>query len=127
MAPRRCQVLIAEPKRNPSLEGLGFRGKAPGDDLLLHGLGHTTIGACAFHFRVRKGIGWFHTAMITRERVEGRKIRWIEPARTLSLCCRGTAHGSGLPLANKVGRSELFVGSNITINVSSRPKQLEVI
>ena len=33
---------------------------------------HTTIGAAAFHFRVRDGIGWFHSAMVTRERVEGR-------------------------------------------------------
>ena len=33
---------------------------------------HTTIGAAAFHFRVRDGIGWFHSAMFTRERVEGR-------------------------------------------------------
>ena len=33
---------------------------------------HTTIGAAAFHFRVRNGIGWFHSAMVTRERVEGR-------------------------------------------------------
>jgi len=33
---------------------------------------HTTIGAAAFHFRVRDGIGWCHSAMITRERVEGR-------------------------------------------------------
>ena len=33
---------------------------------------HTTIGAVAFHFRVRDGIGWFHNAMVTRERVEGR-------------------------------------------------------
>ena len=31
---------------------------------------HTTIGAAAFHFRVRNGIGWFHSAMVTRERVE---------------------------------------------------------
>ena len=34
---------------------------------------HTTIGAYAFHFRVRNGIGWFHAAIITRERVEGRR------------------------------------------------------
>ena len=33
---------------------------------------HTTIGACAFHFRVRNGIGWDHAAIVTRERVEGR-------------------------------------------------------
>ena len=31
---------------------------------------HTTIGAAAFHFRVRKGIGWCHSAMVARERVE---------------------------------------------------------
>ena len=29
--------------------------------------GHTTIGAERFHFRVRKGIGWFPLAIITRE------------------------------------------------------------
>ena len=33
---------------------------------------HTTIGAAAFHFRVRDGIGWCHSAIVTRERVEGR-------------------------------------------------------
>ena len=44
---------------------------------------HTTIGAAAFHFRVRNGIGWFHSAMVTRERVEvavlgGRaRSRWL--------------------------------------------------
>ena len=26
----------------------------------------TTIGAKAFHFRVRNGTGWFHFAMVTR-------------------------------------------------------------
>ncbi|WP_221440932.1 hypothetical protein, partial [Xanthomonas arboricola] len=31
--------------------GLRVSGKAPGDDLLSHGLSHTTIGAAAFHFR----------------------------------------------------------------------------
>src|SRR5690606_41195024 len=49
-----------------------------GDDLLLHGLGHTTIGAAAFHFRVRDGIGWFHSAMVARERVEGREYQILE-------------------------------------------------
>ena len=28
----------------------------------------TTIGAAAFHFRVRDGNGWFHRAMVTRTR-----------------------------------------------------------
>ena len=58
-------------RRRPSLVGMAFWGKAPGDDLLLHGLSHTTIGAVAFHFRVRDGIGWFHNAMVTRETVGG--------------------------------------------------------
>ena len=35
---------------------------------------HTTIGAAAFHFRVRNGIGWCHSAMVARERVEGRGL-----------------------------------------------------
>ncbi len=50
----------------------GVLDKDPGDDLLLHGLSHTTIGAAVFHFRVRDGIGWCHSAVVTRERVEGR-------------------------------------------------------
>ena len=52
--------------------------KDPGDDLLLHGLGHTTIGAAVFHFRVRDGIGWYHSAFVTRERVEGRRHRMMQ-------------------------------------------------
>ena len=53
----------------------GFGDKDPGDDLLSHGKCHTTIGAYAFHFRVRDGIGWFHTAIVTRETVERREFR----------------------------------------------------
>ncbi len=48
------------------MESRAFAGIDPGDDLLLHGLSHTTIGAGAFHFRVRYGIGWDHTAMVAR-------------------------------------------------------------
>ena len=59
-------------KKTPLSYQRGFRGKDPGDDLLSHRLGGTTIGAAAFHFRVRDGIGWFHSAMVARERVEGR-------------------------------------------------------
>ena len=44
--------------------------KALSGDLLLHGLSHTTIGAAAFHFRVRDGIGWFHSAMFAEQAVE---------------------------------------------------------
>ena len=29
----------------------------------------TTIGAEAFHFRVRNGTGWFHLALVTRGRL----------------------------------------------------------
>ena len=56
-------------KENPASELAGFSGINPGDDLLSHRLGGTTIGASAFHFRVRDGIGWFHSANFTRETV----------------------------------------------------------
>lgn len=56
-------------KENPVARAAGFSGKNPGDDLLSHGLGRTTIGAAAFHFRVRDGIGWFHSANFTRKTV----------------------------------------------------------
>ena len=32
----------------------------------------TTIGAAAFHFRVRNGTGWFHRALVTRGQLWGR-------------------------------------------------------
>ena len=70
-------------KKKAGPVGPAFWGKAPGDDLLLHGLSHTTIGACAFHFRVRNGIGWDHTAIVTRERVEGRGFGGLNRAHAL--------------------------------------------
>lgn len=59
--------------------GLGYvngfrallRGRSPaampGDDLLFHRLGDSTIGAVGFHVRVRDGIGWDTDAMATRQ------------------------------------------------------------
>ena len=38
----------------------------PGDDLLFHCLGSSTIGAVRFHGRVRDGIGWVTDAMVTK-------------------------------------------------------------
>ena len=58
----------------------GLWDEAPGDDLLLHGLSHTTIGAGAFHVRVRDGIGWDHTAMVARK-------KGVEVARCAVLLC----------------------------------------
>ena len=49
---------------------MAFFFVAPGSDLLSHGLSHTTIGAGAFHFRVRDGNGWDHAAVSAREAVE---------------------------------------------------------
>ena len=66
------QVVPMPQKKTPAEDICGCWDKDPGDDLLLHGLSHTTIGAAVFHFRVRDGIGWYHSAVITRERVEGR-------------------------------------------------------
>ncbi len=61
--------ICLQKKENPAAHAAGFSGVNPGDDLLSHGLSHTTIGAAAFHFRVRDGIGWFHSANFTRETV----------------------------------------------------------
>ena len=55
------------PKKNLRSVCCGGFGEAPGDDLLLHGLSHTTIGAASFHFRVRDGIGWDHAAVIAEQ------------------------------------------------------------
>src|SRR5690606_29311592 len=89
-------------KEKPPPCGRGFWDKVPGDDLLLHGWCHTTIGAAAFHFRVRDGIGWFHSAMVARDGVEGRA--W---ARRLTW--GGKQRGLGL------------------LDVSQSPRRLEVI
>ena len=43
------------------------RAAMPGDDLLFHRLGDSTIGAVRFHGRVRDGIGWDTNAMVTRQ------------------------------------------------------------
>ncbi len=34
----------------------------------------TTIGAAAFHFRVRNGTGWFHHALVTRGQFQGKTL-----------------------------------------------------
>ena len=61
--------LLLQAKKNPAASGSGVFGLNPDDDLLSHSLGCTTIGAATFHFRVRDGIGWFHSANFIRETV----------------------------------------------------------
>ena len=58
-------------KKNPAGDPAGFCCKALAMTYSCMRM-HTTIGAAAFHFRVRNGIGWCHSAIVTRERVEGR-------------------------------------------------------
>ena len=82
-------------KKTPLSYQRGFRGKDPGDDLLSHRLGGTTIGAAAFHFRVRDGIGWFHSAIFTRERVEGRGSLATGFSRMIGHRSRSRSHGDG--------------------------------
>ena len=53
----------------------------PGDDLLFHCLGNSTIGAVRFHGRVRDGIGWVTDAMATKlcdERVRNSRNRALD-------------------------------------------------
>ena len=99
-------------KEKPRSLRTGALDEAPGDDLLSHGLSHTTIGAGAFHFRVRDGIGWFHSAMVARERGEGRRrpcFSGMGPRRPLI----------SWEVANFCG--------DTCIDVTSRVRRLEVI
>lgn len=61
----RRALALASAAMKP-LRGLTTAFGEPGDDLLFRALRHSTIGAGAFHCRVRDGIGWFHTAIATR-------------------------------------------------------------
>lgn len=45
----------------------GTPAAMPGDDLLFHRLGDSTIGAVWFHVRVRDGIGWVTDAIVTKQ------------------------------------------------------------
>src|SRR6185503_7478716 len=73
------------------VNGLTFTPPAkPGDDLLFHCLGSSTIGAVRFHGRVRDGIGWVTDAMVTKlwsRRAKGSfrsKLRWV-PVQDLEI------------------------------------------
>ena len=90
------------------------RASMPGDDLLFHRLSDSTIGAVGFHGRVRDGIGWFHSAMVARERVEGRS-GFVVVLRT-ELCAHALI---GWEVASFCG--------DTCIDVLSRVRRLEVI
>ena len=70
----------AQKEQRPAAFATGRWDEALSDDLLSHGLSHTTIGAGAFHFRVRDGIGWYHTAMVAEQPVGAalfeRRLAW---------------------------------------------------
>src|SRR5215210_9093091 len=58
----------------------------PGDDLLFHCLGSSTIGAVRFHGRVRDGIGWVTDAMATK--LWGQRKTGVSRNRALGLSIR---------------------------------------
>ena len=58
----------------------------PGDDLLFHCLGNSTIGAVRFHGRVRDGIGWVTDAMATKLCDE--RVRILEIVHFLTVWLR---------------------------------------
>ena len=64
---------LARAKKKPRTLGPGFRGKCSAMTYSCMRM-HTTIGAVAFHFRVRDGIGWFHNAIVTEQ--AGEAARW---------------------------------------------------
>ena len=73
---RRAEQKSRATKNPPMVKSVGL-DEAPGSDLLSHGLSHTTIGAGAFHFRVRDGIGWDHAAVSAREAVQVARLRGL--------------------------------------------------
>ena len=79
--------------KRPPLLGAAFFCKAPGSDLLSHGLSHTTIGAGAFHCRVRDGIGWDHAAVSAREAVLQVALLRLACIRTWDVTYDELSHG----------------------------------
>ena len=63
-----------------------------GDDLLSRTLRHTTIGAGAFHFRVRDGMGWGHTAVVAKHFLEA--LLFTEQGRRLDKLYEELRRGS---------------------------------
>ncbi len=102
---RRYQSSIAAfvQKEKPRCVSSGVLGVNPGDDLLSHGLSHTTIGAAAFHFRVRDGIGWFHSANFTRETVGAARGRARSALVSVPHDQRSCATGRKTPLRKQRG------------------------
>jgi hypothetical protein len=56
-------------KKPPTVARRGFLFKSLAVTYSCMPKGQTTIGAERFHFRVRKGIGWFPLAMAARQTV----------------------------------------------------------
>ena len=67
-------------RKNPHRGGEGFRIK-PLAMTYSCIASYTTIGAAAFHFRVRDGIGWGHSAIVAREGVGAAQFGAPSPAK----------------------------------------------
>ena len=94
--------------KNPRRKtGVSF--EAPGSVLLLHGECQTTIGAGAFHFRVRDGIGWDHTAMAARESVR------------CAQTCASSAWGRDVTVSCSVGASMFRRGGEASWGYMVKP------
>jgi hypothetical protein len=65
------------------------RAAMPGDDLLFHCLGSSTIGAVRFHGRVRDGIGWVTDAMATK--LWGQRVTGVSRNRALGCMFLGVS------------------------------------
>ena len=67
--------MLSEKKREPRLAFTGRGSLTLAMPYSRTPLRCTTIGAAAFHCRVRNGDGWFHCAMITRRLVKPKSAR----------------------------------------------------
>src|SRR6476620_10271025 len=110
-----AHLFFAQRKTPPLLAGFGYKALAMTYSCMRM---HTTIGAAAFHFRVRNGIGWCHSAIVTRERVEGRgSIEGIDRAHALK----------GWDVASDFASCEAVNRETNATDVLSRIRRLEVI
>ena len=68
MARSSPEFRSAEKTKPRSMRGSGYRDRSLAVTYFHMGRPHTIIGAGAFHYRVREGIGWYHAAMAARRK-----------------------------------------------------------
>src|SRR5277367_6827795 len=64
----------------------------------------TSIGAERFHFRVRKGIGWFPLAMAARQTGCKGAESWLSPFTNSTICFDAWSHSRSIDFPHTIRR-----------------------